>query len=174
MTNFANPLNIPGELLNAVYRQAREEFPAECCGWLTGPAGGDGVDAIRPAENAQDIATHPTVDERTAERAYVFSSTDLIALNRSFDYRICCGYCAIERPHTPARVIYHSHPNGQAYFSDTDREVATSPWGDEPAYPVQQLVVGVNAERVVEAALFGWDDDAGGFVELARYEGAAV
>ena len=162
MSNFENPLQIPGDLLATVYREARAAFPAECCGWLTGPADGDAVDAVRPAVNAQDAGGHPTVAERTAERAYVLNSEDLLALNRSLDSA------------RPARIIYHSHPNGQAYFSDTDRTVATSPWGDGPAYPVQQLVVGIDEARVVEAALFGWDDAAVGFVELARYEGAAV
>ena len=162
MTNFAEPLEIPVVILDAVYREARAAFPAECCGWLTGPADGMAVDAIRPAVNAQDTGAHPTVSERTAERAYVFNSADLLALNASLD------------SDTPARIIYHSHPNGRAYLSDTDREVATSPWGDGPAYPVQQLVVGIDHQRVVEAALFAWDDDAGGFVELARYAGAAV
>jgi proteasome lid subunit RPN8/RPN11 len=71
-------------------------------------------------------------------------------------------------------VIYHSHPNGQAYFSLTDREVATSPWGDAPAFPVQQLVVGINDQSVVEAALFAWSDEETGFVEIARYEGANI
>lgn len=162
MTNFTNSLGIPPAILQSVYREARAAFPAECCGWLTGPAGGDGVDAIRPAVNAQDVAEHPTASDRTAETAYVFNSADLLDLNASLD------------TDRPARIIYHSHPNGRAYFSDTDRTVATSPWGDGPAYPVQQLVVGIDAERVVEAALFGWDDDAGGFVELARFAGAEV
>jgi proteasome lid subunit RPN8/RPN11 len=85
-----------------------------------------------------------------------------MALNRSFDGE------------SPAVVIYHSHPNGQAYLSPTDREVATSPWGDGPAYPVQQLVIGIDGEKVNEAALFAWSDDEGGFVEIARYEGAAI
>ena len=49
--------------------------------------------------------------------------------------------------------------------------MATSPWGDGPAYPVQQLVVGIDGQRVVEAALFAWSDDAVGFVEIARYDG---
>jgi hypothetical protein len=53
-------------------------------------------------------------------------------------------------------------------------EVARSPWGDGPAYPVQQLVVGLDGERVVEAALFAWSDDAGDFVEIARLPGAAL
>ena len=67
----------------------------------------------------------------------------------------------------PAKVIFHSHPNGRAYFSPTDREVATSPWGDGPSYPVQQLVVGITEKRVEEAALFAWSDDEEGFVQIA-------
>ena len=162
MTNFTNPLRIPSEVLLAVYREARAAFPAECCGWLTGTPNGDAVDSIHTAVNDQASGAHPTASERTAETAYVLNSDDLIALNNSLD------------SDRPARIIYHSHPNGRAYLSDTDREVATSPWGDGPAYPVQQLVVGIDAERVVEAALFGWNDDTGGFVELARYDGAEV
>jgi proteasome lid subunit RPN8/RPN11 len=65
-------------------------------------------------------------------------------------------------------VIYHSHPNGRAYFSATDRAVATDPWGEGPMMPVQQLVVGVLAEGPVEWALFAWDDDTAGFVEVGR------
>ncbi len=94
--------------------------------------------------------------------AYVIAGDDLMALNRSFDGE------------SPALVIYHSHPNGQAYLSPTNREVATSPWGDGPAYPVQQLVIGIDGEKVTESALFAWSDDDGGFVEIARYEGAAI
>ncbi|MXZ90710.1 MAG: hypothetical protein F4W95_13695 [Chloroflexi bacterium] len=164
MTNFTNSLRIPPAILESVYREARAAYPAECCGWLTGPAGGDVVDVVRPAVNAQDEDALIPVEGRTSERAYSFNFDDIRALDESFASA------------TPARIIYHSHPNGQAYFSETDREVATQPpgWGEGPVFPVQQLVVGIDAERVVEAALFGWDDDAGGFVELARYEGADV
>ena len=156
------PLQVPRDLLLDIYRAARESFPAECCGWLAGPANGEAVTVVRRCVNAQDSGGHPTVAGRGAETAYVFTGSDLLDLNHSLDGE------------APARIIYHSHPNGQAYFSATDREVATSPWGDGPAYPVQQLVVGLDGQRVVEAALFAWSDDsgeAGGFVEIARYEG---
>ncbi len=162
MANFGEPLGIPAEIMQAVFRQARESFPSECCGWLSGTPDGTSVTGIRPVVNDQASGNHPTVAERTAESAYVFSTADLLELNSSLDGE------------TPARIIYHSHPNGRAYLSETDREVATSPWGDGPAYPVQQLVVGIDAERVVEAALFDWDDDVGGFVELARFPGAEI
>jgi proteasome lid subunit RPN8/RPN11 len=154
-------VEIPRRLLEAVYREARAAFPAECCGWMTGTRGGTAVDAIRPCANAQTEGQHPTAADRTAETAYVIAGDDLLELARSLD------------GHAPPRIIYHSHPNGRAYLSATDREVATSPWGDGPAYPVQQLVVGIDAHRVTEALLFAWSDDDGGFVEVARFPGEA-
>ena len=92
----------------------------------------------------------------------MFTAEDVIALNDSLDTA------------EPALIIYHPHPNGQAYLSETDRGVAASPWGDGPAYPVQQLVVGIDSRRVVEAALFAWSDEENGFVEIARYPGAEL
>ena len=162
MSSNVVPLDIPSRILAEVYREARSCFPAECCGWLAGPVGSKKVSTVRQCANAQDSGTHPTSPNRGAETAYVITGDDLLALNRSFDTE------------SPAQVIYHSHPNGRAYLSPTDRQMATSPWGDGPAYPVQQLVVGIDQHRVVEAALFAWSDEDEDFVEIARYEGAAV
>ena len=155
-------VEIAPELMDEIYREARRSFPAECCGWLAGSREGNTVARLHPCINDQDSGNHPTVADRTAERAYVFSARDLLELNRSLDSE------------EPPLVIYHSHPNGQAYFSPTDRQVAASPWGDGPAYPVQQLVVGIDGQRVVEAALFAWSDKEAGFVEVARYAGAEI
>ena len=156
------PLEIPRPLLEEVYREARNAFPSECCGWLSGPRDESGVTDVRSCENAQASGTHPTAADRTAETAYVLTGNDLLELNRSLE------------SDAPARVIYHSHPNGGAYLSETDRTVATSPWGDGPAYPVQQLVVGIDGQRVVAAVLFDWSDGEAGFVEIARYDGAEI
>ena len=156
------PVAISRQLLLDIYHEARRSFPDECCGWLAGYKDSAAADQLRPCVNEQDAGNHPTAADRTAERAYVFGAQDLLELNRTLD------------GDRPPLVIYHSHPNGQAYFSPTDRQVAASPWGDGPAYPVQQLVVGIDDQRVVEAALFGWSDEEEGFVELTRYAGAEV
>jgi len=154
------PIAIPRRLLREVFREARRAFPIECCGWLAGPRERpDAVDRARPCANAQATGLHPTRAGRPAEAAYLLAADDLFALNRSFDGP------------KPARVIYHSHPNGRAYFSSTDREVAASPWADGPAYPVQQLVVGIDGDGVNAAALFAWSGHDGTFVEVARYRG---
>jgi proteasome lid subunit RPN8/RPN11 len=146
-------VRIPDDVLAEVHAEARRAYPAECCGFLVGPRGGDAVTRARPCRNAAG-AEHPSAPERGAETAYVIAGEDLLALARSLDGP------------EPARVIYHSHPNGRAYFSATDEAVAKDPWGQGPMYPVQQLVVGIDGERVVEARLFDWDPAAGRFVEI--------
>ena len=151
---------IPREFLVDIYQHAREEYPYECCGWLAGDDS-EYVSIVRPCVNMQAQGNHPTDPARTAETAYVFGPDDLMKLNRSFD------------SDQPARIIYHSHPNGRAYLSDIDRRVAISPWGDGPAYPVRQLVVGIDERRVVESALFEWSD-ADGFIKVGRFEGADI
>ena len=149
---------VPDAIRAAIYAEARRAFPAECCGWLVAPRAAPGTaTALRSCANAQLAGGDAAIAGRTAETAYVITGDDLLAFARAFD-----------GPEPPI-AIYHSHPNGRAYFSSTDRAVARSPWGDGPAYPVQQLVVGLDADRVVEAAVFAWSDAAGDFVELDRW-----
>lgn len=143
------PISLSSSQLAEVVAHALAAFPAECCGWLT-------ATGVRRAANAQATAGAGGIEGRGAETAYVIGGADLLALNRAFDGA------------DPPTAIYHSHPNGRAYFSATDRGVAMSPWGDGPAYPAQQLVVGVLADRAVEWALFAWADGAGDFVEVGR------
>jgi proteasome lid subunit RPN8/RPN11 len=148
-------LRPPAAVLAVVYAEARRAFPAECCGFLVGPRAGAGVTRARPCTNAQAGGDHPTAAERGAETAYVIAGEDLLALARSLD------------GDEPARVIYHSHPNGRAYFSATDQAVATDPWGEGPMYPCWQMVVGLDAAALVEAAAFAWHD--GRWVEIDRW-----
>jgi proteasome lid subunit RPN8/RPN11 len=137
---------VPEAVRAAIYAAARAAYPAECCGWLVAPRDAPAAaTGVRPCANAQLADTANAVPGRTAESAYVIAGDDLLAFARAFD-----------GPEPPI-AIYHSHPNGRAYFSATDRAVARSPWGDGPAYPVQQLVVGLDADRVVEAAVCAHD-----------------
>ena len=156
------PLEIPSDILGEIYREARKAYPIECCGWLSGPLDGAGVTKIHRCTNDQSSGGPASIANRTGETAYNITGAELLELNHSLDGE------------APARVIYHSHPNGRAYFSDTDKEVAISPWGDGPAYPVQQLVVGIDGQRIAEAVLFDWSYEEGSFVEIARYEGANI
>lgn len=143
---------IPEALREAVYAHARRAFPAECCGYLVGPAGGDRVDAVVPCRNAQPDGVHPTEPARGAETGFVIAGAELLAFARSFDGP------------APARVVYHSHTNGRAYFSDVDQALAAG-----PAYPVEHVVVGVTGAGVREAAQFAWSAAARAYVEIDRW-----
>ncbi len=138
-------MTIPQALLAQIYAHARAAFPAECCGYLRGTAA-DTLDECVPCTNA---------DAAAPDRGFAIDGAELLAFAKTF---------ASPRP---ARVVYHSHPNGRAYFSPIDREVA-APDG-APAYPVAHLVVGVDATGPREAALFAWSAAAREFVEIARF-----
>jgi proteasome lid subunit RPN8/RPN11 len=140
---------IPPAVLAAVYAHARDAFPDECCGYLVG----DPIDTCVRCRNAQTGGDHPIAPERGADTAFAITGAELLAFAKSFDGP------------RPARIVYHSHPNGRAYFSRVDRESAAP--GGTPAYPVQHLVVGLDAGAVTEAAQFAWRD--GDYVEVARW-----
>ena len=149
------PIAIPGDVLAVIYAHAIAAFPDECCGYLVGAAG-QAVDAAVPCRNAQVDGAHPIAPERGADTGFVIAGAELLRFARSFD------------TDRPARVVYHSHTNGQAYFSIVDRRMAAG-----PAYPVQHLVIGVTGNggggTVIEAAQFAWSARAGDHVEIARW-----
>jgi len=147
------PIAIAEPLRARIYAHARRCFPAECCGYLTGASG---VEALVECRNAHADGVHPTTPERGEESAFVIAGRELITFARSFDTS------------SPARVLYHSHTNGRAYFSAVDREVATV--DGAPTYPVQHLVIGLDDTHVIEAAQFAWDPDAHDWIEVARWQ----
>ena len=131
---------IPDDVRAAIYAHAHAAFPLECCGYLLGPRDG-AVDTQVACKNAQEVG---------AETGFAIDGAELLAFARSLD------------TDRPARVVYHSHTNGRAYFSATDREVAAA-----TRYPVQHLVIGVTAAGVTEAAQFAWDGEE--IVEVGRW-----
>jgi proteasome lid subunit RPN8/RPN11 len=152
------PIEIPAELLAAIYAHAIAAFPDECCGYLVGAAPGR-VDAAVACRNAQADGAHPIAPERGADTGFVIDGAELLQFARSFD------------GDRPPRVVYHSHTNGRAYFSEVDRRMAAG-----PAYPVQHVVIGVATPplpsvtpSVTEVAQFAWSDAAQDHVEIARW-----
>ena len=146
------PIAIPDDVRASIYAHALAAFPAECCGYLTGPAGGARVDTVIACRNAQVDGGHPLTPDRGAETGFVIAGVELLQFARSFD------------TDHPARVVYHSHTNGRAYFSAIDHELAAG-----PVYPVQHVVIGVAGGEVTEAAQFGWSTAAGAYVEIERW-----
>lgn len=140
-------LAIPEALRAQLYAHALAAFPDEACGYLTGPRDGTAVDTHVTCRNAQIDGEHPIAPERGADSGFVIAGGELLAFARTFDSA------------APARIVYHSHPNGRAYLSEIDREMARG-----SGYPVQHLVIGVAAGAITEVAQF--DED---LVEIARW-----
>jgi proteasome lid subunit RPN8/RPN11 len=138
------------EQLLAIYRQARAEFPRECCGYIR-------AGEVIACRNRQDQlhALDPEVHPRTAENGYNIGGRELLDLTRSFE------------SDTPVSIIYHSHPRVGAYFSEEDTRAAVA-----AGYPVDYLVVDVQDDEVKEAKLFRQDGET--FVEIERFDGAKV
>lgn len=126
--------------LESVYAHAAECYPLEACGFVRAAG------AVVRARNAQDElhAQDPVRHDRTADAGFTFAAEDALALSRSF------------RTGDPAVVIYHSHPDVGAYFSERDRQAAL--FEGRPVYDVRHLVVDVAANGVRGAKAFEFQD----------------
>lgn len=147
----------PNEL-QAIEHQASEEYPAECCGVVLRRGG---ERRLVPCRNVQDAlhARDPLRHPRDARTAYYIDPHDLLAIGRA------------ETEGWSVAVIYHSHIDAGAYFSETDRRQALL--DDQPTYPeAVYLVASVVAGRVEAVAAFQWDPQQRDFRAVAL-EGTA-
>jgi [CysO sulfur-carrier protein]-S-L-cysteine hydrolase len=130
--------------LEAIDRHAAESYPNECCGAVLAENGGE---IVLPITNIQDRlhAEDPDKHPRDARTAYFMDPKELYAVLRD----------AEERQHA-LRILYHSHPDHDAYFSAEDKARALA-W-DEPAYPgAFYLVVSVVGGIVRNRLVVAWD-----------------
>ena len=133
-------LVIPQDILDDVDAHAREAYPGESCGLLSGPAGdpraitsGRRVANLADRYHKLDPETYP----RTSKDAYII---DGMLMQRALEDGDAGG--------VPVKVIYHSHCDCGAYFSKEDQLVA-APDGP-PVLPVVYLVTSVRAGGVVD------------------------
>jgi proteasome lid subunit RPN8/RPN11/molybdopterin converting factor small subunit len=127
----------------AIRGQAKEEYPFESCGVIL--ARGDQRRLLR-CRNAQNElhARDPQRYPRDARTAYYIDPKDLLRIGD------------LEREGFAVAVIYHSHVDTGAYFSETDRRQALV--GGEPAYPnAVYVVTSVVGGRVDAMAAFRWN-----------------
>ena len=127
-----------------IRRQAEAEYPHECCGViLSAPGKGRMLLPCRNIQNelhAQDPVAHP----RDARTAYMISPQDLLKFAR------------MESDGYEIQVIYHSHIEAGAYFSETDKRNALI--DGEPTYPAATYVVcSVRDGKTHEMNAFRWD-----------------
>jgi adenylyltransferase/sulfurtransferase len=151
---------LTAEEIQRIQAQAVAEYPAESCGVvLTRGA----ERRLMPCRNVQNDlhARDPQRYPRDARTAYYIDPADLMRIGR------------LEGEGFTVSVIYHSHIDVGAYFSETDRRNALL--GEEPAYPTATYVVTSVLEGRVDAmAAFRWDAAAGDFADVSeKLSGAA-
>ena len=108
---------VTAEELAAIHAQAVREYPHESCGLILTRGGERRVLPCRNIQeelHAKDPARHP----RDARTAYYIDPQDLLRIDR------------LDREGFAVAVIYHSHIDAGAYFSETDRRQAL--FGEEP------------------------------------------
>src|SRR5581483_9708913 len=143
-TMLLTPTEVP-----AIKQQAVAEYPNECCGVVLTRGSERRMVACRNVQDAMH-ARDPITFPRTARNAYYMDPLDALKLNRLVDE----GF--------DFSVIYHSHPNAGAYFSETDRAQALI--RGEPAYPgAVYVVVSVLGHEVKSLAAYRFDTGAGVF-----------
>jgi proteasome lid subunit RPN8/RPN11 len=154
-------------VLEHVFEEARRAYARdeESCGFLVGPAAdARRVDGIVPMVNRAN-ALHRLDPEAYPRTGRTYFDID----SMKFEGAIRRG----EAEGRPVKVLYHSHLDVGAYFSETDATVAKM-GGDEPPWDLAYLVASVRAGVVDDRKLFVWDPAARAFVERAlAVEGGA-
>ena len=136
---------ITEDQLAEIFVHADRRYPAECCGYVS-PSG------VRACAN---VVADVAASDRTSHTGFAFGPRDLLALSRSFD------------TDDAAFVIYHSHPDAGAYFSEEDARFAVVEGA--PVYPVDHLVVDVSDDGVHGARLYRFDPESGAYRERDTY-----
>ena len=137
-------LEIERSVMDEIEQHALECYPSESCGFVFGPADQPALlDAIQREQNEADKyhALDPVTFPRTSKT--YFKINELRAA-RTFEQG--------QRDGRPVKVIYHSHCDAGAYFSDED--AATFANEGQLMWPCAYIVVSVMDGVVAERRLW--------------------
>ncbi|MDE2059002.1 MAG: M67 family metallopeptidase [candidate division NC10 bacterium] len=141
------PIILTERELNEIFAHAEEAFPEEACGIVIGKQDDPGTNLVRRCGNLanQYHQDDPIRNPRDAKTAYIMDSKDLLRIQSEADAK---GFEFV--------VLYHSHPDHEAYFSETDRDLAL--FDGEPVWPqLRYLVVSVKKGKVSYFKVFSWN-----------------
>jgi proteasome lid subunit RPN8/RPN11 len=148
------------DLIVELYRVVEPAWPHEGCGFVF-ERSMDGVWTVLPTQNRAQL-----LHEKDPER-YPRGGSDW------FEPDMKPWIRAVRDGDIP-RMIFHSHPEGEAYFSAGDIDSAL--FRDEEGRlrerheGVLHLVVSVRQGQAREAALFIFDAETQQFAEIARFD----
>ncbi len=157
---IAGKLTISSAALRKVYDEAKAAYARdeESCGLLAGPAASPLlVDEIVPMENRAN-KLHALDPETYPRTGRMYFDINPMRFQREIHER--------GEANRPVKVLYHSHLDVGAYFSETDASAATM-GGDAPSYDLAYLVTSVRSGEVDDHKLFIWDASRRTFVETS-------
>jgi [CysO sulfur-carrier protein]-S-L-cysteine hydrolase len=141
-------MRLDKHLYDEMKKHALEVFPEECCGFILYDPEAD-QEIVRRIRNVaterhqKDPANFP----RDGRDGYIMDERELLEINRAMDEQSC-----------ELRCIYHSHPNGKAYFSKED-EARAKMW-DEPIYPeAVYIVLGTDGQSITGMTGHLWNEE---------------
>lgn len=151
---------IPQAIVDRIDEEARQAYARdeEACGFLVGAATEPlAVDALVPMENRAN-KLHALDPETYPRTGRMYFDLDPLKFARAVREGEASG--------RPVKVLYHSHLDVGAYFSETDAQAATA-GGEAPTYDLAYLVTSVLGGAVADRKLFIWDSGTRSFVEGA-------
>ncbi len=165
-------VRVPRAVLDEIEAAAREAYAGgvekdgapegeEACGIIAGPAGDLVADTHERIANLANKyhAMDPDEYPRTGRTYFLIDPLKFSKKVRE-----------AEGTGRPIKVLWHSHLDCGAYFSETDSQTALA-GGDEPSYELAFLVVSVRGDgrggsaRVDDRKLFVWSPKERKFVE---------
>ncbi len=139
----------PKIFLDEIFKLAERDYPRECCGFILGPRVNPlQYSRLRSCRNAQDYFYQPDTEQcsRDSRRAYFVDPFELLNLHKELRNR-----------EEDIRIIYHSHIDQRACFSQQDQRQALL--YRQPLYScAKQLVVSVCGGHVRDFNLFKWSE----------------
>ena len=159
-------VTVPQSVLDQIDSAARAAYARsgegeEACGVISGPADGLFADTQERIPNLANKyhAMDPEAYPRTGRTYFLI---DPLKFSKKIK--------AAEDSGRPIKVLWHSHLDCGAYFSETDSQTALA-GGDEPSYDLAFLVVSVRGDgrgggaHVDDRKLFVWSATEKKFVE---------
>lgn len=141
---IAGELEIDAAVMTDIEAHALESYPSESCGFVFGPADVPlRLDAMQREENEAD--KYHRLDPETFPRtSNTYFKINELRAARTFEEGQASG--------RPVKVIYHSHCDAGAYFSDED--AATFASNGQLMWPCAYIVVSVIDGEVKDRKLW--------------------
>lgn len=141
---IAGELSIDRAVLAEIHAHALEGYPSESCGFVAGPAS-DPLSLDRSVRQENEADRYHKLDPVTFPR----TSRTYFKIN---EMRAARAFEDGEREGQPIKVIYHSHCDAGAYFSQEDS--ATFAMDDTLMWPCAFIVVSVQQGKVEDTKLW--------------------